>query len=396
MSPRTDFESTIHDVIDAHVRSTPAREPDLAAIVQRGRHRRALHSGAAAVAVAGVVAVILNLAGLGFRGDQNRGPVSPIAAGDTAVAKGGARGPVAVNAPSRVFLTKDRIYLDGRSTAVRTPWDGAESGDPPPESAPARDKVQVASTSSIHVARDGIVYPGADNRPMLLNRQGVLLPLAPVSPAFAGARYADWVVADPGSGLVVWSEVGATEVRIVAYDTGRRAVIGSRTLTCDDTSFAIGCPVPYVASDGLVFLEGDDNQTWNPRTGEVVTLRSGAMQVRNRVADGPDQIGVERLGPEWAQVKAPDKSEQLLSFDGGWLLEGSARPEVINWRAPAQRIRYRVPGTMTMAVFDTDGSVLVVTHDRGTYTGWDCAATSKCQAVVPAGKGEIRLVGWDT
>ncbi len=395
MSPRTDLGSRIHDAIDERVRSAPTPEPDLHALVRRGRQRRALRGGVAVVAAAGVVAVILNLAGTGLRGDQDPVTDPPVAAGGTAATIGGAKGPVAVDAPRRVFVTKDHIYLDGRSVATATPWDGGSSGNQPPESAPARDKVQPASTSSIHVARDGIVYPGTANRPMLARRDGTLLPLAPVAPTFAGAKYAGWVVADPGSGLVVWSEVGATQVRIVAYDTGRKAVIGSRTLTCDDKSFAIGCPVPYVASDGLVFLEGDSNQAWDPRTGEVVDLRAGPMEVRHRTASGPSPIGVDRLGPKWEQVSHAGENS-LLSFDGGWLLEGSDVPKVVNWRNPAQQIRYRVPGTVSQAVFDTDGSVLVVTQDRGRSTGWDCAASGKCQVVVPAQKAEIRLVGWDT
>jgi hypothetical protein len=178
MSPRTDVEAKIHQVIDERVRSTPARTPDLHALVQRGRHRRALHSCAAVVAVVGVVGLIMNLAGIGLRGDQDNGKNSPIGAGTAAVVTGGAKGPVAVDAPSRVFVTQNRMYLDGRSHAARAPWDGDQSGDLPPASAPARDKVQPASTSSIHLARDGILFPGTANRPMLLRRGGALVPLA--------------------------------------------------------------------------------------------------------------------------------------------------------------------------------------------------------------------------
>jgi hypothetical protein len=262
------------------------------------------------------------------------------------------------------------------------------------------------------VARDGIAYPGVRNRPTLLRRDGTVEPLAPRLPTLPGAVFDSWVAADTAGPLVAWDEYDGTTVRVVAYDTQTRKVVGMHTLRCDE-SFAGGCQRPYVVADGVVFIAGRKTIAWNPVDGTVSTLRGQVMQARNRVIQelpagaGTDQSGHKAHGPRvdpasvgagW--VVAGDLAggaETNLSFDGGWLLDNSGDDSrVTNWRHPRQVLRYGLPANADEAVFDTDGSVLVVTHKDSRFTGWDCTLHSGCRVVVPSQAREIRLVGWDT
>src|SRR3954469_11787127 len=268
---------------------------------------------------------------------------------------GHARGPLPVDAPRAVFVSKDAAWMDGKKLHAALPFDDGSGVD-----LEAQDPVFIpASSSSIHVARDGIAYPGVRNRPTLLRRDGTVEPLGPRLPTLPGAVYDSWIAADSAGPLVAWDEYDGTTVRVVAYDTEARKVVGKQTLRCDD-SFAGGCQRPYVVSDGVVFIAGRKLIAWNPVAGTVSTLAGEVLQARNRVIQhqGP-RVDPARVGAGWVVADGlPGGAEANLSFDGGWLLDDSGGdPSVTNWRDPRQVLRYGLPRNADEVVFDTDGSV---------------------------------------
>lgn len=396
----TELESRIHDAIEDHVRAAHPHAPDVEALLRRARRaRRGRLAGSTAGAVAAVLAALLVVANIsGPSGVPTPGSRAPRSGGAAGLpqAVDGARGPAAVAAPRRVFLTADGVWMDGRRLAVDLPFEDGSEVDldgPDPLSFPA-------TSSSVHIARDGLAYPGADNRPTLLRRDGDVQLLAPAAPTLPGAVYDDWVAADPSGPLVAWDEYDGSTVRVTAYDTVARKVVGTRTLACDD-SFAGGCQRPYVVSDGLVFIAGTTMQVWDPAAGTVRAIGGFVQQARNRVIQAGAQDGGDldpsAVGAGWAVASELQGVEGNLSFDGAWLLDNGGRDSrVLNWREPSQVIRYDLPPEAEQAVFDTDGSILVVSHTEGRFTGWDCSLSKGCRVVVPSQAGEIRLVGWDT
>jgi hypothetical protein len=396
----TDLESRIRDSIDRHVRAAHPDSPDLTGLVRKGTRRRALRMtgavSAGAIVTAGVLVAVTAVTGAGGgRGDAVGPAVGQVQVHDHA------RGPAPVAAPRTVFVSRNAAWMDGRKIRVSLPFDdssGVNLDGPAPVFLPA-------SSSSIHVARDGIAFPGVRNRPTLLRRDGTVTPLAPRVPTLPGAVYDSWIAADTAGPLVAWDEYDGTTVRVIAYDTRTRRKVGEQTLRCDN-SFAGGCQRPYVVSDGVVFIAGRKLVAWNPLAGTVSTLVGEVLQARNRViqqlplndgSKGP-RVDPARVGAGWVVADdLPGGAEANLSFDGGWLLDNSgADPSVTNWRDPGQVIRYGLPRHAEEVVFDTDGSVLVVTHAGRRYTGWDCTLDDGCRVVVPTQREEIRLLGWDT
>src|SRR3954452_10974827 len=403
----TDLESRIRESIDRHVRAAHPDSPEVSGLVRKGNRRRALRMtgavGAGAMLTAGVLVAITAITGT----DGGRGDAVGPATGEVQV-RDHARGPVPVDAPRAVFVSRNAAWMDGKKLHVALPFDDGSGVD-----LEAQDPVFIpASSSSIHVARDGIADPGVRNRPTLLRRDGTVEPLGPRLPTLPGAVYDSWIAADSAGPLVAWDEYDGSSVRVVAYDTKAGTVVGTRTLRCDE-SFAGGCQRPYVVADGVVFIAGSKMIAWNPVAGTSSTLQGQVLQARNHVIqelrdrDGTERSGDKAHGPrvDPARVGAgwvvaddlADGAEANLSFDGAWLLDNSGDDSrATNWRDPRQVLRYGLPANADEAVFDTDGSVLVVTHKGSRFTGWDCALHSGCRVVMPAQTQEIRLVGWDT
>jgi hypothetical protein len=375
----TDLDTRLRETLDAHTSTVSPPPVDVTDLVRRGRRRRVIRSGVAVLVTAAVVVSAVAVSGA-LRGSpaDTGGPARDLSpAGGLPIARGGAVGPKAVDGPRALFVTRQKVYLDGKSHAVRLPWD-----------------------TGAHVGRLGVAYPqpGTD-RPMLLQRDGTPVPLAPPTPALAGATYDDWVAADGNGTFVAWAEQTKQGSEIVAFDTGTMQEVARTTLPCHGTGVARFCPRPYVVSDGLVFIFAYAKaEVWDPATGTRKVLPDADIaQAHNKVLttfEDRGTVDTGRIGPDWEQAKAKGIGG-LLSYDGGWLLDPDGNPKVVNWRAPDESITYRPPGTVTAAVFDTDGSVLVVTHDRGLWTGWDCQLQGRCATVVPPSRQEIRLVAWD-
>jgi hypothetical protein len=248
---------------------------------------------------------------------------------------------------------------------------------------------------------------------MLLERDGTAVPLAPARPALPGATYDGWVAADGNGTLVAWAEHTRQKSQIVVLDTKTRKVVGRVTLPCVEQQGFLSCPRPYVVSDGIVFLDrGGRSQAWDPATSTFVDVSQLPSQAHSKVLttfEDRGSIDTGRIGPGWEQAHPPKGVEGILSYDGGWILDNGGNPKVVNWRDPSQTITYRPPGVVAASVFDTDGSVLVVTvtgdpaaiDPAGTtntdlrWTGWDCRLGGGCRVVVPEQKQEIRLVAWD-
>jgi hypothetical protein len=297
--------------------------------------------------------------------------------GGLPIAAGGATGPQPVEGPTGLFVTKTQVYLGGDSYAVRLPWG-----------------------TGAHIGKLGVAYPApTTHRPMLLKNDGQTAPLAAVHPAAPATSYDDWVAADGNGPMVAWAENGKDSGDIVAFDTATMSEVGRKTMLCGENTTS-GCPRPYVVSDGVVFIETvHGTEAWNPVTGTSGLIGDGTVQqAHNKVLTtfqgGTTNAGL--VGPEWSQAPQRWNGDVSLSYDGAWMLDVNGRPKVINWRQPGESITYRPPGQVAAATFDTDGSVLVVTNDSGTYTGWDCALGGECKTVVAPSKQEIRLVASDT
>jgi hypothetical protein len=386
----TDLDTTLRDSLERHVRAVTAPRPDVAGLVRRGRRRRGRRlAGVSALTVAALAGVatigvaMMTGSGPGDGARPQRGGL-PIATRD-------ATGPTPVDGPTGLFVTRSRVYLDGSSYAVKLPWD-----------------------TGAHVGRLGVAYPQpGSHRPMLLKRDGSTVPLAPATPAHPGATYDGWVAADGNGTLVAWAEQTKQDSEVVVLDTRSMKVVGRVTLPCVEQHGFLSCPLPYVVSDGVVFLDrGTRSQSWDPATNTFVDLGQLPSQAHHRVVTTFEDRGtvpVDRIGPGWEQAHSPRGVEGILSYDGGWILDNGGNPKVVNWRDPSQTITYRPPGEVAAAVFDTDGSVLVVTvtgdpsamaPDGGAnanlrWTGWDCKLEGPCRVVVPEQKQEIRLVAWD-
>jgi hypothetical protein len=374
----TDLENRLRGSLGEHTSAVRPPAVDVAALVQRGRRRRGLRSGGAALVTAALVAVVV-LVSVSLQGSpvDGRGRVTRTGDG-LPIARGGAVGPEPVAGPRAVFVMRDKVFVDGKSYPVRLPWD-----------------------TGAHVGKLGVAYPQTgDNRPTLLRRDGSVVPLAPARPAFAGAAYDGWVAADGNGPLVGWAEQTRKGAEVVAFDTSTMKQVGRRTLPCVRQHGFLNCPRPYVVSDGVVFVDTPRGMlAWDPVAGTSRQLGKGVgiSQAHQHVLTTFEDIGnvdTGAIGPEWEQARAKG-IEGLLSYDGGWLLDANGNPKAVNWRDRAESITYRPPGTVTAAEFDTDGSVLVVTHDGGRYTGWDCKLDGPCRTVVAPGRQEIRLVAWD-
>jgi hypothetical protein len=374
-----DLDTRLRETLAARTSEVTPPPVDVNELVRRGRRRRGLRSGTAVLVTAAVVvsAVVVS----GSLGGSPAGSGHPArdftAQGGLPIARGGAAGPSPVDGPRGLFVTRQRVYLDGRSHAVKLPWD-----------------------TGAHVGRLGVAYPQpGTNRPMLLRRDGTAVPLAPPTPAFAGATYDGWVAADGNGTLVAWAEQTKQSSKVVVFDTRSMKLLDSATLPCGKRGGLVTCPRPYVVSNGIVFLDrGARAQSWDLATSTFVDLAELPSQAHNRVLttfEDRGTIDTGRIGPGWEQAKAKG-IEGLLSYDGGWLLDANGNPKAVNWRDPGESITYRPPGKVVAAEFDTDGSVLVVTHDNSRYTGWDCKLEGPCRTVVAPSSQEIRLVAWDT
>jgi hypothetical protein len=380
-----DVDTRVRESIVRHTRAVTPPPPNTTTLMRRGRRQRLLRTGAK-VGAAAVVAVLV-VQGVSTAGRMVQFPDSTDASAqhvrthaEAAVASGGATGPHRVPGPRALFVTKSHTYVDGRRVAVRLPWD-----------------------TGAHVGRLGVAFPkpGGSNRPMLLRRDGGVVPMAAPLPRLDGAKYDGWVAADSDSPLVAWAENSSKDADIVAFDTSTMTEIARERVTCDVSGTQTGCPRPYVADSGWIFIDhGSRVIAWNPRTGRHVQVSALPSQAHHRVVTTFEDHGrtaLSGLGSAWQQARSPRGVEGLLSYDGAWILDANGDPTAVNWRDPSQTIRYRPPGVVEAAEFDTDGSVLVVTSSGSgpRYTGWDCALGGACKIVVPPQRGEIRLVAWD-
>jgi hypothetical protein len=375
----TNLDTRLRDSLNEHTTAIGAPPVDIANLVRRGQRRRRRRSSAAVLAtVAAVTAAVVLPQSL--TGGTDVRTTNQQSRGGLPIAADGATGPESVDGPTGLFVTKSRVYLDGKSYAVRLPWD-----------------------TGAHVGKLGVAYPAPHtNRPMLLTRDGREEALAPVHPVGADASYDDWVAADGNGPLVAWAENGKDGTDIVAFDTSTMSEVGRKTtMPCGSNGTRSGCPRPYVVSDGLVFITtGPGTEAWDPIADTSEQVSDGTIeQAHNKVLTTFDakKVTIRRVGRGWEQAWHPaNKDGGLLSYDGGWLLDTNGNPKVVNWRDRNQSITYHPPGTVEEATFDTDGSVLVVTQHSGTYTGWDCALGGECRMVVAPSDQEIRLVAWDT
>jgi len=385
-----DLDTRLRDSLDRHVGAVAPPRPDVGDLVRRGRRRRGRRlAGVSALTVAALAGAAMFGVGLMTGAGPRGGNVTP--GGGLPISVGGATGPAVVDGPTGLFVTRSRVYLNGSSYAVKLPWD-----------------------TGAHVGRLGVAYPKpGGNRPMLLERDGTAVPLAPARPALPGATYDGWVAADGNGTLVAWAEHTRQKSQIVVLDTKTRKVVGRVTLPCVEQQGFLSCPRPYVVSDGIVFLDrGGRSQAWDPATSTFVDVSQLPSQAHSKVLttfEDRGSIDTGRIGPGWEQAHPPKGVEGILSYDGGWILDNGGNPKVVNWRDPSQTITYRPPGVVAASVFDTDGSVLVVTvtgdpaaiDPAGTtntdlrWTGWDCRLGGGCRVVVPEQKQEIRLVAWD-
>ncbi|WP_109508903.1 hypothetical protein [Nocardioides speluncae] len=361
---------------------------DVAALVRRGRRRRSWRSaGAAAVAVA-VVGGTAYAAGT-VAGDADPDPGRPTKEG-LPVVTGGAAGPQPVDGPTAVFHTKSSVSIDGRTyPAGNFPWD-----------------------TGPHVGQLGVAYPAKRTGvPHLMKRDGSQVALAPDRPK-VGDRYSGWVAADAASPLVAWGEVGPTGVDVVAYDTAKGSEIARKRVNCQNatSSSSFGCAVPYVASDGVVFVHTNRPGTiaWRPADGTWQRLGDGSVsQAHGKVVDtfsGPDQLDLSVLGdgwsrlrltgPFWEEQEKQGDAEALLSFDGSWVTDPEGK-RVEDWHNPEATVTYDPPGSEVAAQYDTDGSMLYVTMSGDKYRAWDCTATARCEPLTEPTDEEIRLISWD-
>lgn len=387
----TDLDTRLRESLAAHASTVSPPPVDVADLVKRGRRRRGIRSGLTVLVTAAVVisAVVVSgaLRGSPARSGDPARDLTP--AGGLPIARGGASGPTSVDGPRGLFVTRQRVYLDGKSYVVKLPWG-----------------------TGAHVGRLGVAYPQpGSNRPMLLRRDGTPVPLAPRTPTLTGATYDGWVAADGNGTLVAWAQHTKQASEVVVLDTRTMKQVGSTTLPCIKQDGFLSCARPYVVSDGIVFLDrGARAQSWDPVSNTFVDLGELPSQAHHQVLttfEDRGTIDTGRIGPDWEQAKAKG-IEGLLSYDGGWLLDANGNPKVVNWRAPGESITYRPPGRVVAAVFDTDGSVLVVTQTGDamsmdpdiaatvSWTGWDCKLDGPCKQVVAPSKNEIRLVAWDT
>ena len=374
-----DLDARLRDSLAEHTSVVSPPPLDIDDLVRRGRRKRGLRSGTAvlvtAAVVASAVAVSVSLHG-GPTDGAGRGR-DLTGRGGLPIATGGATGPEAVAGPRALFVTKDKVYLEGKSYAVRLPWD-----------------------TGAHVGKLGVAYPQpGTNRPTLLGRDGTVKPLAGTKPQ-SGTSYDGWVAADGNGTLVAWAENGSPGAYVVAFDTRTMREVAHVALPCHGKGEGRYCPRPYVVSDGLVFVSVYGGlRVWDPTTGRLgPILEADVSQAHNKVLttfEDRGTVDTGAIGPAWEQAKAKG-IEGLLSYDGGWLLDANGNPKLVNWRDPSENITYRPPGHVEEATFDTDGSVLVVTHDGGRYTGWDCKLDGPCRTVVGPSTQEIRLVAWDT
>lgn len=374
----TDFDSHLRETFDDRTGMVDVPPVDTIALVARGRRAKNLRrfgavTGTAAVGVAAVMAVTVLFHG----GGQSSGQSDQRLDAGPAVATFGATGPEPVVGPRAVFVTKHQVFVNGRAHEVQLPF-----------------------ATGAHIGQLGVAYPaGAANRPTLLNMDGTSTALAPESPKLAGASYYAWVAADSASGLVAWAEVTKTEAEIVAFDTRTMKELGRRRLPCNVSGSVSGCPVPYVASNGVVFIFVEQGAlVWQPATDTLSQVESvQPSQAHNKILTNFEGMhdGVPSVLEGWEEAKSSNGVEGILSYDGQWILDANGDPTVVNWRDPRETIKYNPPGTVAAATFDTDGSVLVVTSDNGKWTGWDCSLGGSCQEVVSPRVEEIRLVAWD-
>jgi hypothetical protein len=370
-----DIDTRLREQLRERIDQVPAPGPDLPGLVRRSRRavlrRRAAGFAAAAVVTAVVIPVATLL-------PNDGGPATDLVdSGDFPVASGGALGPEPVPGPTGLFVTQDKVYLGGSVYDVRLPVD-----------------------TGAHISGAGVAYPArGSGRPMLLGLDGKVTPLAPEEPAYTGAEYSGWIAADSASGLVAWVEYTEDAADIVAYDASSKDEVSRKRLPCGMDSWSTGCPTPYVVSNGVVFITVEQGTiAWDVAHDTSTDAFNGLpSQAHNRVVTGfeGERFPLPAELDGWVHADVPEDLEAILSYDGSWLLDANGGPTVVSWRDPAETIRYRVPGTMVAATFDTDGSVLAVSFDNGQYTGWDCAFDEPCQQVVAPQPAEIRLVAWD-
>lgn len=389
-----DLETRLTSVFEERLGALDPGAPATDTLVRRGRQRRNRRRvAAAALVAAGTAATVVVGTTIGDAPGRQR-----IQDG-LPVASNGAAGPAAMDGPTGLFVTRDSVYLNGERHAVKTVWD-----------------------TGAHVSARGLAFPDPETgRPTLLDLDGQVVPLGSAIPA-GGASYRDWVAADSGSGMVAWSEEDRASLRseMVVYDVDQEREVARRSFDCTRTAFdtktgksrelAAGespgpredafteCPMPYVVADGVVFYDADGRSSaWDVTTDRTVPTGSSVSQAHAGVVGGfeASEVDVSRLGGDWEFAEPVDGYEGILSYDGGWFLDNSGKPTIVNWRDPSQTVRYDPPGSVQAATFDTDGSVLVVTEEDGEWSGWDCPVDARCEQVVPAQQDEIRLVAWD-
>ncbi len=387
----THLDERLRESLDTHVRAAAPPPPDVADLVRRGRRRRNRRVVLASALTAGGLAAVATI-GIGLATGSGTVGSRPVQGG-VATSTGDATGPAPVDGPTGLFVTRSRVYLDGASYHVRLPWD-----------------------TGAHVGKLGVAYPApGSHRPSMLLRDGTVKTLAE-RPSFPSAVFDDWVAADGNGTLVAWAEQDNGAADIVAYDTATDRVVGRTTMRCHQGGDGAGtfCPRPYVVSDGTVFISAyGGGRAWQPSDPILGPQLDGDIaQAHHRVIStfedrGP--VSLDRIGAGWEQAHSPKGVEGILSYDGGWILDNGGNPKVVNWRDPSQTITYHPPGKVAASVFDTDGSVLVVTRKGDpaamdadgetntdlTWTGWDCPLEGACTVVVPEQKQEIRLVAWD-
>lgn len=375
------IEDLVRYSVEEHTTAQTPPQPHTDHLVQRGRRRATLTVVGASVGVAALT--ISTIVGVAAIRDDAAGPQPT-----NRSSHGTEDGPAPTKGPNNVYLYGDgRIAMNGKVYPA-------------------------VSGTYFHVAVNGLQYTDDAGRAHLLDMDGAPVQLAPDTPVKAGAKYGGWVAADSSQPLVVWTEeaisgkgAAATgTVDLVLFDTEQMREIGRRTEPCRYRKAYqfMSCPGAYVVSDGLVFADNNKGLFgWNPAgradgAAEWFPLNADfAMQAHHKSVLKFDYEGGDYSGLPSTWTVVPAAENQLLSYDGRWLLEGDTITSVAQ---PAETVTFDPPGQIEESQFDPSGSVLFTTKlGSGKYQVFACsAATVDCEPLSEVAAKPFRLVNWDS
>ncbi|MGH3383725.1 MAG: hypothetical protein ACRDO1_04035 [Nocardioidaceae bacterium] len=355
MTIERQLSQTITDRLD-HV--TPP-QPDLDAVVRRGRRRqRRRHIG---VALASTVVLGAGLATAAGMGAFESGSVGPRPERLDAV------GQLDFTDGLRAYMSPDadgKIWLGGRSFPV---------GD--------LSQIDTDATATPY----GMVFFDRAQRAYLMREDGTSVPLAP-APDAPRRAFHPTSKSDSRLPLVAWSEPAADRVIIRLYDLAAGAAMDSIEIPCAGAA----CSKVFVdaVDQGLVFVRtAEGTSVWDPNsTGDArwTTLSGPGTQVadaRNKrilhTGRAPTPAAGSPIDSSWSFTEGAIDAQ--LSFDGRYVLDWSTRLEPTSPAHDPVELDISA-GDWPFVTFDTDGSVLVAVPDAPlqamTATVYDCEIPS--------------------